>query len=99
MSEPQNKTPIQDRRESSNLGRSYHGMSAPIRFVVYFVCGLAVMGFIVIAMLKGRQPSWEAVQWLCSIPPLAGIMGVFFPRACDYAMQKISSLLMAMLRL
>jgi hypothetical protein len=98
MSEPQNKTPIQDRRESSNLGRSYHGMSAPIRFVVYFVCGLAVMGFIVIAMLKGRQPSWEAVQWLWLIPSLAGIMGVFFPRACDYVIQKFSSLLMAMLR-
>lgn len=68
----------------------YHGMSWPVRLIVYFCCGLVLMAIVAMAQLRGKS---DDLWWVLWIPPATGLLGVLFPQAADWLFARISDLL------
>lgn len=68
----------------------YHGMSWPVRLIVYFCGGLVLMAIVAMAQLRGKS---DDLWWVLWIPPATGMLGVLFPQAADWLFARISDLL------
>jgi hypothetical protein len=74
-------------KEGGPRSKPYHGMSWPVRLIVYFCGGLVLMG---IVALRGK---WDDLWWSLWIPPVTGLLGVLCPQAVDWLFARISDLL------
>ncbi len=61
--------------------KPYHGMTWPVRLIVYSCCGLVLMA---IVQVRGRSED----LWLTT-----GLLGVLFPQGVDWLFARINNLI------
>lgn len=69
---------------------AYHGMSWPVRLIVYFFGGIVVMAIVAMMQLRGKS---DDLWWVLWIPPATGLLGVLFPQAADWLFARLANLL------
>ncbi len=67
--------------------KPYHGMTWPVRLIVYSCCGLVLMA---IVQVRGRS---EDLWWTLLIPPATGLLGVLFPQGVDWLFARINNVI------